>query len=147
MKKKVILCMILTIGLILFSSFKVYAKEENTLTQSIANKITITDNFNIAASCTGSNAALGDVNDPDSVAWLLQKILNYLKIIGPFLVLVYSSIDFLKAIVTSDSEVLKKATNNLTMRLILAVALFLVPVLVSLMLNVTGLTSDLCGLE
>ncbi len=147
MKKKVILCMLLTIGLILLSSFKVYAKEENTNAKPFITNITITDNFNIAASCTGSNAALGDVNDPDSVAWLLQKILNYLKIIGPFLVLVYSSIDFLKAIVTSDSEVLKKATNSLVIRLILALALFLVPVFVSLMLNVTGLTSDLCGLE
>lgn len=145
MRKKVILSMILIAGLILFSSFKVYA-QENVVTNNIST-MSISDNINIAVSCTGSNAALGDVNDPDSVAWLLQKLLNYIKILGPFLVLVYSSIDFIKAIVTSDDESLKKATKNLSMRLILALALFLIPVFVSVMLNIVGLTSDLCGLE
>lgn len=145
MRKKVILSMILIAGLILFSSFKVYA-QENVVTNNIST-MSISDNINIAVSCTGSNAALGDVNDPDSVAWLLQKLLNYIKILGPFLVLVYSSIDFIKAIVTSDDESLKKATKNLSMRLILALALFLIPVFVSVMLNIIGLTSDLCGLE
>ena len=144
MRKKVILSMILIAGLILFSSFKVYA-QENVVTNNIST-MSISDNINIAVSCTGSNAALGDVNDPDSVAWLLQKLLNYIKILGPFLVL-YSSIDFIKAIVTSDDESLKKATKNLSMRLILALALFLIPVFVSVMLNIVGLTSDLCGLE
>ena len=145
MRKKVILSMILIAGLILFSSFKVYA-QENVVTNNIST-MSISDNINIAVSCTGSNAALGDVNDPDSVAWLLQKLLNYIKILGPFLVIVYSSIDFIKAIVTSDDESLKKATKNLSMRLILALALFLIPVFVSVMLNIVGLTSDLCGLE
>ena len=145
MRKKVILSMILIAGLILFSSFKVYA-QENVVTNNIST-MSISDNINIAVPCTGSNAALGDVNDPDSVAWLLQKLLNYIKILGPFLVLVYSSIDFIKAIVTSDDESLKKATKNLSMRLILALALFLIPVFVSVMLNIVGLTSDLCGLE
>ena len=145
MWKKVILSMILIAGLILFSSFKVYA-QENVVTNNIST-MSISDNINIAVSCTGSNAALGDVNDPDSVAWLLQKLLNYIKILGPFLVLIYSSIDFIKAIVTSDDESLKKATKNLSMRLILALALFLIPVFVSVMLNIVGLTSDLCGLE
>ncbi len=145
MRKKVILSMILIAGLILFSSFKVYA-QENVVTNNIST-MSISDNINIAVSCTGSNAALGDVNDPDSVAWLLQKLLNYIKILGPFLVLVYSSIDFIKAIVTSDDDSLKKATKNLSMRLILALALFLIPVFVSVMLNIVGLTSDLCGLE
>ena len=145
MRKKVILSMILIAGLILFSSFKVYA-QENVVTNNIST-MSISDNINIAVSCTGSNAALGDVNDTDSVVWLLQKLLNYIKILGPFLVLIYSSIDFIKAIVTSDDESLKKATKNLSMRLILALALFLIPVFVSVMLNIVGLTSDLCGLE
>ena len=145
MRKKVILSMILIAGLILFSSFKVYA-QENVVTNNIST-MSISDNINIAVSCTGSNAALGDVNDPDSVAWLLKKLLNYIKILWPFLVLIYSSIDFIKAIVTSDDESLKKATKNLSMRLILALALFLIPVFVSVMLNIVGLTSDLCGLE
>ena len=78
---------------------------------------------------------------------MFLKLLNYIKILGPFLVLIYSSIDFIKAIVTSDDESLKKATKNLSMRLILALALFLIPVFVSVMLNIVGLTSDLCGLE
>lgn len=144
MRRKIVLSMILIVGLILFSSFNVYAKE-NALNQNVST-ISISDNINIAMSCT-SNAPLGDVHEEDSVAWLLQKLLNYIKILGPFMVLVYSSIDFIKAILTSDDDSLKRASKNLSVRLILAIALFLIPVFVSTMLNIVGLTSDLCGLE
>lgn len=96
----------------------------------------------------GSNGILGNVNDEDSVAWLLQKVLNYLKIIGPFIVVVMSGVDFAKVIVTSDDEGMKKAQKKLITRLILAASLFFLPQLVMALLDIFGITSNAtCGLR
>ena len=43
---------------------------------------------------------------------------------------------------------MKKAEKKLMIRLVLAVALFLIPTLVSVLLNVFGITTDqICGLQ
>ena len=94
------------------------------------------------------NSILGSTEDENSVAWLLQQLLNYIKILGPMLVVILSSMDFAKAIMASDDENMKKAEKKLMIRLVLAVALFLIPTLVSVLLNVFGITSDqICGLQ
>ena len=104
------------------------------------------DSYNQITDCNG---ILGDPEKEDSVAWLLQQILNYIKILGPILVVILSSLDFAKAIIASDDESMKKAEKKLMIRLILAVALFLVPTLVSVMLDLLGFTADgqLCLLK
>ncbi len=96
----------------------------------------------------GNNGLLGNVNDEDSVAWLLQRILNYIKIIGPFIVVVMSGIDFAKVIVTSDDDAMKKAQKKLITRLLLAGSLFFLPQLVIALLDIFGITSNAtCGLQ
>ena len=45
-------------------------------------------------------------------AWLLQQILNYVKILGPILVVILSSLDFAKAIITSDDDSMKKSRKK-----------------------------------
>ena len=104
------------------------------------------NSYNQATDCVG---ILGDPGNEETVAWLLQQILNYIKILGPILVVILSSMDFAKAIIASDDESMKKAEKKLMIRLVLAVALFLVPTLVSVMLNVLGYTADgqLCLLK
>lgn len=104
------------------------------------------NSYNQSTTCNG---ILGKPGDEESVAWLLQQILNYIKILGPILVVILSSMDFAKAIIASDDESMKKAEKKLMIRLVLAVALFLVPTLVSVMLNVLGYTADgqLCLLK
>lgn len=95
----------------------------------------------------GETGLLGNVNDENSVAWLLQRILNYLKILGPMIVVVMSGIDFAKVIVTSDDEGMKKAQKKLITRLLLAASLFFLPELVVALLDIFGITSDAtCGL-
>lgn len=101
--------------------------------------------YNQDADC---NSILGSTEDENSVAWLLQQLLNYIKILGPMLVVILSSMDFAKAIIASDDENMKKAEKKLMIRLVLAVALFLIPTLVSVLLNVFGITTDqICGLQ
>lgn len=93
------------------------------------------------------DAILGDPNDEDSVAWLLQQVLNYIKILGPILVVILSSIDFAQVIIKSDDEAMKKAQKKLIIRLLLAASLFFIPTLVEVMLNIFGIASaPMCGI-
>ena len=94
------------------------------------------------------NTILGSPEEEDSVAWLLQKILDYLRILGPIIILVMSGIDFIKAILASDEETLQKSYKKLITRLILAIVLFFVPMLVELLLEIFGIMGDpICGLQ
>lgn len=94
------------------------------------------------------NSILGDASDTDSVAWLLQEILNYIKILGPILVIVLSGIDFAKAIVVSDEENMRKTQKKFIIRLLAAALLFLLPNLVTVLLEIFGITSSpLCNLK
>ena len=88
---------------------------------------------------------LGNVDDPKSVAWLLQQIFNIIKIVGPVIVIVLSSIDFAKVIIKNDDEAMAKAQRKLIIRLILAAALFFIPLLVELALNIFGITGSTTG--
>lgn len=98
--------------------------------------------------CTGKEGILGDVNDENSVAWLLQKVLNYMKILGPMVAIAMGSLDYAKAIISSDEEHMKKSQGRFIKRLIAAVILFFIPLLVQILLGLFGFTSDItCGLN
>lgn len=166
MKKRINILFLIFIGLISFSSFNVSAKSISYQTNSNQKMATINDYFLIADNTDTDKAntdktdnndvqynqeleckgLLGDPkNDPDSVAWLIVKILDYLKLLGPLMVLVLSSLDFAKAILMSDDESLKKAQSNLITRLILAALLFVLPNLIEVLLDIFGITSsDIC---
>ena len=104
----------------------------------------LTSGYNQNHSC---NTLLGSTTDENSVAWLLQKILNYIQILGPLLVVILSSIDFAQVIIHSDDDALAKAKKKLVIRLVLALALFFIPYIVKTLLNVFGLSTDAtCGL-
>mgnify|MGYP003368211264 CR=1 FL=1 len=92
-------------------------------------------------------SVLGDVNDEDSVAWLLQKILNYIKILGPSLAVIYSALDFTKAIVSSNSDSMKKTQQKLINRIIAVALLFLIPTLTEVVLEMVGITCSTAGLK
>lgn len=106
------------------------------------------DDYNQNQDCTGDNSILGNYNDPNSVAYLLQIIFNWLKLIGPFIVVVMSGIDFAKVIVMGDDEGMKKAQSKLIIRLILAAFLFFLPDLITAFLDLFNITSSgICGLQ
>ena len=86
-----------------------------------------------------------DINDPGSVGWILYTILNYIKIIGPILVVLLSAIDFIKAVVGFDEKAMKEAQSKLVIRLVVAICLFLVPTLVQLLLSFINATT--CTLQ
>lgn len=106
------------------------------------------DDYNQEQDCSGGESILGDPNREDSVAWLLQQILNYIRIIGPILVVVLSSVDFAVVIVKNDDDSLGKAKKKLINRLLLVMALFLVPTVVTAILDIFGITGEgTCGIS
>ena len=136
---------IVLISITLFLPINIEAKANNN-TYSVFQVLEKENNLEDLTECEG---ILGNVDDEDSVAWLLQKLLNYVKILGPSIAVVLSSIDFLKAIVSSDDENMKKTQASFRNRMTAAVLLFFIPFLVSFMLELTGLVvSDAsCGLN
>ena len=115
---------------------------------SDSDDIDLLEDYNKEQNCDGSDSLLGDVNDENSVAWLLQQVLNYIKIIGPILVVILSSIDFASVVVKGDDDSMAKAKKKLITRLVLAACLFFIPIFVSAILDIFGITSNAtCGLS
>lgn len=136
---------IILISITLFLPVNIDAKANNN-TYSVFQVLEKENEVEDLTTCEG---ILGNVDKDYTVAWLLQKLLNYVKILGPSIAVVLSSIDFLKAIVSSDDENMKKTQAAFKNRMIAAVLLFFIPFLVSFMLELTGLVvSDAsCGLS
>ena len=95
-----------------------------------------------------SCSQLIDTQTEGSFGWLLQKLLNYIKIAGPILVVLLSALDFIKAVASSEEDAFKKAQSRLVIRLVAALALFLVPTFVELLLGlINGINDPTCGLK
>lgn len=136
-----IICMIFIVGLMLVPK-RTMAMENIT---EVGYSMSPVHSTVLIADCRG--ALLGDPRDPNSVSWLLQKIFDYVKIIGPLLIIILSSVDFIKVIVKSDDDSFQKAKGRLKMRMLLAVLLFAIPSLVQTIMNIFGITSDpTCGI-
>ena len=106
------------------------------------------EDYNQNQDCTGKNSILGSYEDEESVAYLLQIIFKWVKLIGPFIVVVMSGIEFAKVVVMGDDDGMKKAQKNLIVRLILAASLFILPDIVSAFLELFNITSSgICGLQ
>ena len=125
------------------------------------NRSTIDSNGNVVNKNYTNNATLDGLNQKydscsqlidteteGSFGWLLQKLLNYIKIAGPILVVLLSALDFIKAIASSEEDAFKKAQSRLVIRLVAALALFLVPTFVELLLGlINGINDPSCGLK
>ena len=150
--KKTFFVLLATVCILFFpvkASALTVSNEDNSHTFMYTLQVpNVNQGFDQEQTCTGSNSMLGDPNDPDSVAWLLDKILTWATIIGMILVVVFSSIDFLKVVVKGDDDSMAKAGQKLAIRLILAALLFFVPTLTNTMLDLFGLTSEsTCGIQ
>lgn len=73
---------------------------------------------------------------------------NIIQIAAPILLIVLGSVDLAGAVISNDNDALKKATSKLGKRAIAAVAIFFVPLLVKLLIGMTGLNIPdvACGL-
>ncbi len=149
---------ILIIFITIFSLFIINSVNINVHAVTLSDYVQIADendtawindyNNEVNNQSTGDcNSLLGSPSDPNSVAWLLFTVLNWMRVLGPLAVIVLSGIEFAQAIVKSDDDTMKKAKGHLTTRLVMAGLLFLIPSVVKLLLDVFNLTSDpMCGI-
>ena len=82
----------------------------------------------------------------------VEGALNIIQIAAPILLIVLGSVDLSGAVISNDNDAIKKATSKLVRRAIAAIAIFFVPLLVKLLLDMAArwgglpITDALCGL-
>lgn len=116
-----------------------------TTAVSAAGRGPVTYNENVK-DCDG---IFGDPNNEDSTIYMIQKILNYVKVLAPLLVVLLSGIDFSKTVLSGDPQDMKKVTKKLVIRLACAAGVFLAPFLTGFIINfINNTTRDTtCGLK
>ena len=149
MKKTIITILLIVTSVMFISPINTMALEANNAGLIVSKSNIISDTIYIATNgvCDAEedNSLLGDPDCEDSVAWIVQLIFNIIKIAGPILVILLSSVDFIMVIIKSDNDQFQKAQKRLITRLILALLLFLVPTVVEVLLQLFGITGDVTG--
>lgn len=73
---------------------------------------------------------------------IVRLIMNVICIAVPIVMIVLGSIDLFKAVTSSKDEEIKKKQQTLIKRIIAGVLVFLVPTIVSLLMNLIGAGGD-----
>ncbi len=119
---------------------KVYDTSQlNSDNSSSSDDGTSSDTELVEKNCNG---ILGRIDDDGSnntsgvpsVAYVLQKTLNFIKFLGPILVIAMTIFDLVKVVTSNDKEALNKLGKTTSKRLIYAVALFVFPSILNFML-------------
>lgn len=92
----------------------------------------------VLAEGTDCDGIFGNPGTEGSLASIIYKFLGYLRIAAPILVIVFGSIDLIKAVVASNPDQMKKAQSTLIKRIFIAVGLFFVPTVVNLILDLAS---------
>lgn len=80
------------------------------------------------------------------VIWIMN-ILRWVKYIIPVLLIVLSILDFIKAMAGEKDDDLKKAQKHFVTRLIVAVLIFIMPLIIEFVLNKMGFSAEDCGIK
>lgn len=95
---------------------------------------------------------LGDINndgkgnnDLPSVAYVLNRTLKFIKILGPILVVIMTILDLVKAVTSGDKDALTKSLKVLVKRMVYAALLFIFPTILDLILKWTNVYGT-CGI-
>lgn len=78
---------------------------------------------------------------------ILQEIYRIVKIAIPVLIVILSIVDFLKVVLLSDEKDYKSAWNKFVKRIVIGIIFFLVPVIVSLIISISGVEAEQNFLE
>lgn len=140
--KKYLLILIIAIS---FGIQKTYALENNKKTTDIQFEINNinTSKFAIIADDIDCDGIFGDPNDAGeydangkiirspSIAYLVNYVLKYVRIIVPMIIIVLGMLDLGKAVVSGNEDQMRKAQKTFVMRIIAGIAVFFAPVVVN----------------
>lgn len=145
MLKRIILMLLISFSFFLCTSnVNVQAKELNQISSINTLEINHTLADLPVLSLDRCKGVFGDPSEETSTAWLIQKVVEYMRIIGILLVLALSGVDLIKGIILSDAESMKNIKNHLITRLLGIVLLFVLPAVIKVLLQAFGLYSG-CG--
>lgn len=151
MKKAIITILLIITSVMFIAPVNAKAVSIDSAISVVSENVNVLETTDVSPNvdCVGSeDSILGNPSDPDSVAWIVQLALDIMKVAGPVLVIILSSIDFIKVIVKSDDEEMAKAQKKLITRLILTILLFIIPFIVQFILQIFGIMSDpTCGIK
>ncbi len=80
------------------------------------------------------------------VQGILNQIYRLVEIATPILTILLITIDMVKAVVAQDDNEMKKSQERSIKRLIVGLAIFLVPTLLDAILKLGGLAAGTCGI-
>ena len=84
----------------------------------------------------GDPTFAGDTENPPSIAYIINQILAYVRILVPVAIILLGSLDFAKAVIASKEDEMKASQNRFAKRIVIGVAIFLVPTFVNIIMNV-----------
>lgn len=101
----------------------------------------------IELSETDCNSILG-VNEPGYPAYYIFTAFNIIKYLAILILIVFTIMDFLKAIISKDEDAINKSVTQFVKRFIIAIIIFLLPTLIELVMEWSGLVDDvaICGI-
>ena len=91
------------------------------------------------------NSYFGDPTDSQYPAYWMQWILDVIKYVAIAALLVLSTVDFIKALISNDKDALKKAGMTTAKRFIFVVILFFLPIIVDFIMRLFGAYGT-CGI-
>lgn len=100
--------------------------------------------FDTGGSSEDCEGFLGDPASPNAPAYYLVLAFKIIKYAAIILVVVMSTVDFAKATVSQDKDLLKKASISAAKRLIFAVIIFFLPLLLNFLLSWLGDAYSTC---
>ncbi len=106
-------------------------------------------NFNQSKQTCESVFGRADDSANQSIAWFLQTLFNYIRILGVLLAVIFSALDFTKVVISNDHEAWRKAQKKLAYRIGGVIALMLLPTLINFLLGlfISGTVTDFtCGI-
>ena len=96
---------------------------------------------------TCKNIFMKNETELNDLGEAMQGFFNLIKIATPIIVLILTTIDYIKAIINQDDGEIKKATQRGVKRLIFGILIFLLPFLLDLIFHAFGLYDiSTCGI-
>ena len=81
----------------------------------------------------------------DDLKEIINEVLQYVRIIVPILIILLGTIDLSKAVIASKEDVIKKAQIDFIKRIIIGVAIFFVPALVDVVMDLGNIVWEDLG--
>ncbi len=99
--------------------------------------------------CTGGpecDSIFGDPTNCGCPAYWIQWVLTVMKYVAIGALLIFTTLDFIKALVANDKDALQKAITTVSKRFIFCVIIFFLPIIIDFFMSLIGAYGT-CGIS